>query len=105
MHGAIAKMAGLGSGNHIPTTTIAPGQDCTYCHKSLTPATATVVSGQSDWAPEVMNHSGTTTGCTACHEANKGYYLSSSMKIKTGHNASKVCNSCHKQCYYSNWSD
>ncbi len=105
IHGAIAKMAGLGSGNHIPTTTIAPGQDCTYCHTSLTAATVTVSSGQADWAPEVMNHSGTTTGCTACHEATKGYYLSSLMKIKTGHNATKVCNSCHKQCYYSNWSD
>jgi hypothetical protein len=94
--GAMAKMAGLGSGNHIPTTPIATGLDCTYCHTTLTAATVSSTSGAGGWAPEVTNHAlATGTGCAACHEASKGYYLSKMTLNSSSHHSGTSCTSCH----------
>ncbi len=91
--GAVAKVS-----NHIPTAIIstAANTDCTTCHTTLTLATVTVVSGTSDWLPEVMNHNNDQGGapnyCVTCH-LSTATYLSSKI-IKKSHNGASITKDC-----------
>lgn len=87
--------------NHIPTTSITPGLDCTTCHRNGFVAAA----GTAGWVTSngQMNHNGAQGGgsggyCVTCHLSGVSYLEPyAQLKNHNGSSTAKDCSSssCH----------
>ncbi|HLQ11950.1 MAG TPA: cytochrome c3 family protein [Steroidobacteraceae bacterium] len=82
-------------GNLMPVGHIPTSQPCTLCHANL-----------SDFTQKVMDHSGITTGCAACHASGLSFYNMAPLVLKepaANHISfgGAGCESCHSNTTFT----